>query len=144
MSADLIRRYPGACQPELEPVPTGDRCTGNCCRQFSLPWTHTELASWLRNEALPDGMRSLDDETGGEVSMIVAMTRPAPNGDEHAYTCILFDGSGCTAYEARPEMCSAYPYGKRCEHGKRCSWTEGRRGAHGRPEKMRLRLPVVS
>ena len=131
-------QFPGACRPDINPVSAGDRCTGECCRAFPLPWNHDKLGDWLRGEALPP---SIDH---AEIHMVLAMTKPEPAIADNWYSCKLFDGHSCTAYDARPTMCSDFPYGRRCEHGKLCSWTEGRRGHHSRAADRRLRLRVLS
>ena len=124
-----------SCQPNLEPIAAGKRCTGECCKAFSLPWSHERMAEFWRNEKRPV------TEDYSEVAMILAMVVPHPDGKR--YTCRLFDGKNCTAYEARPEMCSSYPYGRRCEHGKLCAWRDGRLGRNDRSEDARLHLPVT-
>ena len=126
------------CQPDVEPVPVGDRCTGECCKRFFI-WDHEQWAAWLNGAPVPkefEGDRA-------EFDMIVSMIRPIP-GEPRAYTCSLFDGESCTAYEARPRMCRGYPYGQKCEHGKLCAWDKGRRGHNDFEHARKPRLPVVS
>ena len=71
------------------------------------------------------------------------MVIPLPENGDQKYTCKWLDGGDCTAYDARPGMCSSFPYGKRCEQGKLCASNDARRGLINRPDKSRLRLPLI-
>jgi Fe-S-cluster containining protein len=119
-------------------VPAGDRCSGQCCQAFYLPWTHEQFQAVITGEApLPQ------THDWSEIHMILSMVRPLPDEGPDWYTCILFDGQNCTAYDARPQMCRDYPYGRRCGHGKLCTWSAGRSGAHPERLRDRVRLPVL-
>ena len=130
------------CQPGVEPIPARDRCTGECCKSFPLPFTWDEWAAMVRGD-IP---KPYQDEAGGadqEVAMIISMVRPNQNdprnGGNRRYTCTLFDGESCQAYSARPHMCRHYPYDKPCEHGGRCASKDARAGRLG----YRHHLPVL-
>lgn len=72
--------------------------------------------------------------------MILAMTRPDQSqSDPHKYVCTLFDGTNCTAYEVRPNMCRKFPYDKPCQQGPECTSTAARAGRVG----YRVHLPLV-
>ena len=86
---------------------------------------------------LPEGVEPrlmVEDRTGEhavEVGTILPNERVADSAGGVIFTCRHHDTKtgDCRAYEARPKyMCGAYPYGKPCEHGDRCTWTQGRGG----------------
>lgn len=109
------------------------RCTGHCCRCFTL--THTP--EWIRNEIarLRDSRRVVDvfwrEDAQKVLDMIVPLGKltieeresivetnhefqsPEPR---ECYTCKHFDGTNCTNYENRPDLCRRYPNGGRCEY----------------------------
>lgn len=104
-----------------------DRCTGHCCREFSLPLTQAEIDAY-----------SAGDVPGDETTDRGFMARHAVflfwrNGQAY-FTCKqLNEATGnCMAYDRRPRVCSDYPSYGRLEHGcsnKGCTWESGR--AHG-------------
>lgn len=114
-----------------------DRCTGQCCRSFYLPFNHEEHRelltdrdpSWAKDTLYSHGLRI----TAMDGAMILSMVIPLPGDGPQQYTCKFFDGKNCGAYEVRPDMCKSYPYGKPCEHGDKCEWDDARYG----------RLPVI-
>lgn len=143
----------------------GDRCSGNCCREFSLPFTPAELAAkafWAF--ALGEGplgdpityLHGIELSKIAQLAVFVRMCKPgdpnpagSPNttGANHpVYTCRHFDGANCTVYNERPNMCRDYPYGQPCEHSS-CSWDKGRAGLHPEPVELEApkltRLPLV-
>ncbi len=138
----------------------GDRCTGDCCREFELPVTRADLAAlafWRL--VLPANWTRELFETGADYAKTATMIRPVrliapgelrPDGTVNEttaaiqiWTCVHFDGANCTAYEARPRMCSEYPYGKPCGYGEACAWDAGRAGEHPPKDgKRRLVLAV--
>ena len=120
---------------------TSNRCQGHCCHIISLPvgpdvlrmvrrrynkyqrtgkWPReagndnapayrisdgdietTRMLKWVRfGKADLQGCRSLLPREGGWV-----------DGSRHEYTCKHFDGTNCTNYEGRPNMCRDYPAG---------------------------------
>jgi Fe-S-cluster containining protein len=111
------------------PLATRTRCTGHCCRMI-------RIGEGVSRETVLQ--MAFDPRATEEHAKIAAMLRPlvgeppvnlhrdeAPlvwlTEADHYYTCIHFDGRNCTAYEARPRMCSAYPYGNTCEV-EGCTW----------------------
>lgn len=109
-----------------------DRCTGHCCRAFTLPYPYDVMQA--RASEIQDG------------EFIADMIRPLDHGPEwdptrpgHWYTCRHLDTEtgDCRAYEQRPWMCSEYPYGRQCEHPG-CTWT------NAATETRRDRLRVLS
>lgn len=113
----------------------GDRCTGECCKAFTLPFTHVMFASYL-NETPMDRVGHGVGFVDGE--LILAMAVPLPDLGPDRYTCRLFDGVNCTVYEMRPAMCRDYPYNEKCEHGEKCQWEEARKGEHPRLTELRV------
>lgn len=121
----------------------GDRCTGNCCEEFtiSLGPTVEVILDRLRNENRIDGAYIADmlvplralTVGARKVSSVDLVTeedvRDAPGGCwGWAFTCRHFDTTNrvCTAYEDRPQMCRDFPYGKKCPYGDSCEWDKGR------------------
>ena len=76
------------------------RCSGHCCRSFSIPYKLEELEE--KQVAIRDG------------AMIIDMLIPLEDGK---FTCRhIADNGDCSIYENRPDMCSKYPYGDRCSY----------------------------
>lgn len=124
-----------------------DRCSGDCCRDFVLPFGMDEMRerydaavqAVLRLEA-----RDLDLEIIRVYRRLIPLVGPFPEGEAsgytvkvtpymgtretyHHYTCRSFDpvAGSCTTYDTRPDMCRDYPeYGKghRCRYAT-CTWT---------------------
>lgn len=96
------------------------RCSGQCCRLFIVPAVHdvggldgfkrqsapgvdprfdTTEHRYIANMLIDTGNDVEFDPLGG-----LKLEQP-----QRAYKCKHFDGSNCTAYEARPDMCRLYP-----------------------------------
>lgn len=119
------------------------RCTGHCCRGFTLPRT-------------PDALRDFEGFLGrrgddvfvvadmavflGRIPMRDALVtayarhRNLIHGDADDFgidlwTCRHFDQSSgnCGIYDRRPRMCRDFPYGDPCPFAD-CGWDAGRRG----------------
>jgi Fe-S-cluster containining protein len=104
-------------------------CIGKCCERFFLPYSPMELDREYRNKAsLSRGVR-IDDQVVLDVEVFAPLVVYLEysdldyNGNHvgsfgHWYTCRWFDTRHrlCKAYEHRPDICSGYPYGKRCQY----------------------------
>lgn len=123
------------CQPGIEPVPTGNRCTGKCCESFYLPMEWSEWEQIVTSGIVPDEFNYAD------AHMILAMVRPDQSrpSEGNRYTCVHFSGTSCLIYSTRPNMCKEYPYDIPCEHGLMCASKISRAGQVGR----RYHLPMV-
>lgn len=78
------------------------RCTGHCCKRFTLPYDPDELVD--KKAIIRDG----EQISGMAVHL-------ESNDQGHFYTCLnLQPGGDCGVYEARPRMCRNFPYGKAC------------------------------
>lgn len=126
----------------LATVPSGTRCSGQCCKHFPLPFGPVEL--WAEYLAVKKGepTRFPPSEIEKVAEMVIFLGRERGRFSDEMlffYTCRYYDAAtgNCTNYENRPAMCSDYPYGKPCEHGDACTWEEGRNGTH------RRHLPVI-
>lgn len=100
----------------------GDRCTGHCCREFTLPDTPEGLAA---SKNVPKGS---DRRFWSRNAIFLRFS-----SGRYYYTCKQYDlGTGnCKAYETRPWTCRMYPEylsGEKCSNAG-CTWTEHR--AHG-------------
>lgn len=84
--------------------------------------------AWCKNTFIRDG----EVRVGLEIEMILSMVVPLPDAGPSNYTCRLFDGTNCTAYDIRPDMCKSYPYSRPCEHADKCQWDDARAGKHPR------------
>jgi Fe-S-cluster containining protein len=147
----------------------GDRCTGQCCKSFFLPFSPIELRRLYKAAlaAEPGDVQVWYREDGTEMrtwydrnevlkigSMVVHLgfftDRTAdkhPTGDVmtdgHYYTCKHFEAAtgNCLNYENRPLMCSDFPYSKPCPHEDRCRWDVARAGLHPpKPEVQRAAI----
>lgn len=97
----------------------GSRCTGHCCAKFFLPFDNKEELKALASNAqdfayIYDMVIKLPEQTEDG-----AGNPYAPDDHEHRnhwWTCKHHDSvtGDCKAYDKRPEMCSAYPYGGPC------------------------------
>lgn len=127
----------------------GSRCTGHCCRHFSLRHSPEDLWAayrrWQAGGHSPLVMSSclpLRPEVGlyVDIHLVAPMVvylghipRPykvvnpeeGPPPKEHYYTCKHFDtkAENCTIYSDRPAMCKDYPYGHVCQYAS-CTWTK--------------------
>lgn len=117
-----------------------DRCSGQCCREFTLTGmgrTPDEIRERLRERGGPEGAQIADMVipiralVPGALAPNGAVVEVEPAGGGWVFTCSNHDPEtgNCRAYETRPKyMCGAFPYGKPCEHGEKCTWTLGRLG----------------
>lgn len=141
----------------------GDRCTGHCCREFSLPAGRDYLAAqafwWLALGTTVDDLANGLEHA--KIASMIIPSRIAEIGDllpdgrpaehrQNVWTCSHFDGENCTDYEHRPRMCSAYPYNAPCGFVD-CAWDAGRAGTHPRRasgvvrlEEGKVHLPIAT
>lgn len=111
----------------------GDRCTGHCCREFTLTHSQENLnrayAAWMRRETSwkKRGGRILRS-IPADIHLIAPMVRPLNKKlkGNPLYTCVhIQDNGDCGIYKMRPKMCRDYPYGKVCDHKKKgCTWDD--------------------
>ena len=92
-----------------------ERCTGHCCRVFHLPYSPEEMEA--KKSTIQDG------EFIADMIILLGKGKSWPDcpsselgGESYFYTCKHFDGTNCTAYEKRPNMCRLYPYGNACKY----------------------------
>lgn len=134
---------------------TTDRCTGNCCRCFTIPYSPHEVQAsywaWLRGGAQVSQMGSdnspilqdihilapmlvylgLFDRHPKQAKQINPMDEVLLRGrfdvQRHFYRCKHFDEKEkiCTIYEMRPVMCRSYPNGRPCNYSG-CTWRKMR------------------
>lgn len=97
------------------------RCTGHCCRRFPLPVSLDELRErQAQPEAPPDVVYVKPRVRDGDylLAMLVELGQGYYLNGEPCwyYTCRHHDvhTGDCLAYDSRPWMCSAYPYGLMC------------------------------
>jgi hypothetical protein len=85
--------------------PKTNCCTGHCCEDFTLT-----------NEG---GVQAIRDDPARWEEGAYILDMLVPLDDEGHFTCRHFDPVArlCTAYEARPAMCSTYGVEKGCAHG---------------------------
>ena len=135
------------------------RCTGHCCKTFTLPMSPDELWAafhrWKIGAGNSTPMSNRGDETTkqiiGEIYLIAPMViylgykklpykqvRPEEKVERHhLYTCKHFDTktNNCGIYEHRPQMCRDYPYGMSCNY-RACTWTSRK----NKPETKKQRV----
>ena len=82
------------------------RCTGNCCRQFSLEYPYREvLADYARFQADPASARIPDIATIAPMLVSLGEVR-----GQELFTCANLSKEGnCQIYETRPKMCRDFP-----------------------------------
>ena len=103
----------------------GDRCTGHCCREFTLPFSDTEVEDYAAGRNWPDDAGS----DRGFMARNAVFVGKGPRGTSY-FTCKQYDADtgDCRAYETRPGTCSRYPEHRKgwvCGN-KGCAWTEKR------------------
>lgn len=116
------------------------RCTGHCCKAFTLPISAEELQSdfekyqaWVQNPegetkprwrdigiiadmAIYLGMGWHDSKTGEYVPDSELNRKRFGHEPIRVYTCRHLQSNGdCGIYENRPSMCRDYPYGHPCK-----------------------------
>lgn len=116
-----------------------ERCTGHCCRRFSLPipWMKVKMIkkaiargiqdiptgkpfrTW--NIASEDFQKTMDmliplGEFREEVQFQRGHRSRKNEERQYHYTCRHYDGRNCTIYESRPAMCRNYPDGRKCQY----------------------------
>src|SRR6186713_2485093 len=100
------------------------RCTGNCCRQFSLEFPLSEVeADYARFRADPGSAKIPNIET--IAPMIVSLGKF--RGQE-LFTCRNLSADGnCGIYDTRPKMCRDFPGPDPCPY-RNCA-SHGAQGA---------------
>lgn len=118
----------------------GDRCTGHCCRAFTLPKSPEDIRKMVEEDRLNDGPFILD------MLIYLGLFDVNPAGgvlDEpwHYFTCRHLDTAtgNCTVYEQRPHLCRNYPNDKACEFPG-CTWDAVRPSPLGPPDVMMKEL----
>lgn len=128
----------------------GDRCSGNCCTKFNLPYGPDTLwrmyDQWVESKTPP---------LVNDIHIIAPMVKYLGYvsgadmiegaGDGHYYTCKHHDTKtgNCGIYERRPAMCRDYPYGRSC-HYTACTWDDGKAGLHPEHECANKTLEALS
>lgn len=139
-----------------------DRCTGHCCRDFTLPMGPEELwasyARWMaggEKRSLPSMSGAAETPLYLDVHLIAPMVvykgyhnrdskriNPSdegllgkPESKAHHYTCKHFDpkAKACTIYEYRPAMCRSFPGPFGCNY-LGCTWKRRRRKKQSKKE----------
>jgi Fe-S-cluster containining protein len=118
---------------------SGDRCSGHCCREFTLTGigeTPEAIRAWLvaraeDGEQIADMVVPLRAIDVGVLAPDGRIVEEKPVGGVWIFTCRHYDAgtNNCLIYASRPRMCRDFPYGRPCEHGDRCTWGAGRIGA---------------
>lgn len=123
----------------------GDRCTGLCCRYFSLgPPAH--IAALIERDLAKGGEEAVDAQKVKDLLIYRGyFTNPHNEDTEpgHWYTCRHFvvdeDHVGyCAIYESRPKMCHSYPNGIACAYARTgCTWDYAKR-----PQRRPIDVPT--
>lgn len=123
----------------------GDRCTGQCCRYFSLGPPEM-IAARIEKDLAQGGEEAIDAQKVKDLLIYRGyFTNPLNEDIEpgHWYTCRHFvvddDYVGyCSIYETRPQMCHHYPNGSACAYAKAgCTWDFAKR-----PQRNFVDVPV--
>lgn len=109
----------------------GDRCTGECCRYFSLG-PPERIAEIIQRDIARGGAEAVDAQKVKDLLIYRGYFTNPLNADTepgHWYTCKHFvvddDYVGyCSIYEERPYMCQRYPNGRACAYAEtgNCTW----------------------
>ena len=110
----------------VESIREVSRCTGHCCRLFTIPASPEDLAeqearhaALARREA-PDGPAYTDGPQIAAMVTYVGWFDRSPvtggPGGGHFYSCNnLGEDGNCRIYDERPSMCREYPYRELCQ-----------------------------
>ena len=112
-------------------------CTGACCSVFVLHYNPQEIRSQASHihegqyiaamvEPLTlDAAAQRCADYGLEWPASIHSAGPIEEIADRLYTCRFWDERtrGCVQYANRPEMCSSYPYRRKCLH---CGWHGGK------------------
>jgi Fe-S-cluster containining protein len=108
----------------------GDRCTGHCCRYFSLG-PPEQIAEVLERDIALGGDEGADAQKVKDLLIYRGYFTNPLNEDQdpgHWYTCKHFVVDDnyvgyCGIYEDRPAMCHHFPNGQACAYAKTgCTW----------------------
>ncbi len=116
-----------------------NRCTGHCCKNFTLPGPPAMLEAGSRAHTNRSRRAYWIDESGrrhlqtwivdGVMINNMAIYLGVDEDGKHRYNCVHLQASGdCGVYDERPWMCREYPYGRGCDYEK-CTWTAERSDA---------------
>lgn len=108
----------------------GDRCTGHCCECFWLHGDYESFKAKVEAGCVVDGPQILDMIIPLNLQVYPTCDNLVDRGLEGKpiqggafYTCRhLTPDKQCGIYDIRPDMCSGYPYGGRCEYIN-CTWS---------------------
>lgn len=131
----------------------GDRCTGLCCKHFTLPWSPAHLNALVEYELYVRNCRTLGapieerfwegqrlslffDDIVKIRDMVIYLGYRTPMAEvashledvrhesKHRYTCKNLQPDGnCGIYATRPDMCSSFPSGAGCDWAA-CEWDD--------------------
>lgn len=99
------------------PLIETERCSGNCCERFNLPYSPEEFERKLKEHR--SGRIHLQDiEVIQPLLVYLGMSdiyctgEQMRGGETHFYTCKHYDKEthNCGIYDKRPRMCSEFPY----------------------------------
>jgi Fe-S-cluster containining protein len=120
-----------------------DRCTGDCCRVFYLPFSPEELQENLRASRAGESQDANGHFIGQDIETVANMvihlgafdrnpvTLAKIDGLANYYTCKHLQPNGdCGIYENRPRVCSGYPYGNHCNYPG-CTWKDAAEKTRG-------------
>lgn len=115
-------------------------CPGSCCERFHLSSGPDHLREIIaaQEQRQAEG-RPVAEDILRDNRYILDMVIPLDDGSG-LYTCRHWDPETrlCTAYEQRPWMCRAYPYGRHCEYG--CTYNGRNVGVPARRFNERERI----
>jgi len=93
------------------------RCTGHCCRRFTVSAPLEEIQRRRNADVCPPGETWIQDgDKLAEMLIPLETTTREDGSTAYWFTCKHHDATSgdCTDYENRPRMCREYPYGRDC------------------------------
>jgi Fe-S-cluster containining protein len=94
------------------------RCTGHCCRGFSLEHPHAKVMEEYRNWQAGSSEQGLIPDIGTIGAMLVPL---GTFRGQELFTCRHLGSKGnCQIYETRPKMCRDFPGPNPCPY-RNCS-----------------------
>ncbi len=123
------------------------RCTGHCCAGFIIGDSpkHKDLMNYLNGTTFINGRQ---DEGPKIAEMLILLPRnkwrpwkTGPKATElrPTYTCKWFDGTNCTNYENRPNLCRDHPPPNDTADDGHCSYE----GCTRRIALTKVTLPIL-
>jgi len=92
-----------------------DTCAARCCRLYTIPLTHVDVARIVEHTLRPAGdfVDATSRDFADEVPVACLEGKPSQlvlRRAEDGQACVFLDDEKCRIHEAAPRVCQMYPY----------------------------------